>query len=79
MIELVISEPTIEDFFNHSEDEILKALRFIVDNNIQDYKTYQDSIELTNEQKEKLNLRIISFHKNRTIGKSWNEIKNSLN
>jgi len=37
MIQLSIEEPKIEKFFNSSKDEIMKALRFIVDNDINDF------------------------------------------
>ena len=37
MIELSIEEPKIEKFFNSSKDEIIKALKFIVDNDIHDF------------------------------------------
>lgn len=78
MIELSIQEPKIEQFFNNSKDEILKALRFIVDNNIKDFKINQKTLELSNEQKKELNSRISSFHDNPSVGHSWDEIKNNL-
>lgn len=34
--------------------------------------------ELSAEQKEELSSRIESYHNDRSIGKSWSEIKNSL-
>jgi len=78
MIHLSIQEPKIEQFFNSSKDEILKALQFIVDNNIQEYKIDKNDLELSSEQIKELNSRIASFHNNRNIGKSWNEIKNHI-
>jgi putative addiction module component (TIGR02574 family) len=71
MIQLAIQEPKIEQFFNHSKDEIIKALRFIVDNNIKDFETNQNNLELTTEQKEELDSRILSFHNDPSIARSW--------
>ena len=78
MIQVDIQEPKIEQFFNYSKDEILRALQFIVDNNIQEYKINQKDLELSALQKKELNSRIESFHNNRNIGKSWKEIKSSI-
>ena len=78
MMQLAIQEPKIEHFFNNSKDEILKALRFIVDNNIKDFGINQNNLELSIEQKEELNLRISSFHNNPSIGHSWDEVKNDI-
>ena len=78
MIQLSIQEPKIEQFFNHSTDEIIKALKFIVDNNIKDFKTNQNNLELSLEQKEELNSRISSFHNDPSIGRSWNEVKSDI-
>lgn len=75
MIQLAIQEPKIEQFFNHSKDEILKALNFIVENNIKDFNT---PLALSNEQKKELNSRLLSFHNNPEIGRSWNEIKRDI-
>ncbi len=75
MIQLAIQEPRIEQFFNHSKDEILKALNFIVENNIKDFNT---PLELSNEQKKELNSRLLSFHNNPEIGRSWDEIKKDI-
>ncbi len=77
MIQLSIEEPKIEQFFNNSKDEIIKTLRFIADNNLKDF-TNQSSYELTNEQKKELDSRIKSFHKNPSIGRTWEEIKSGL-
>jgi len=78
MIQLSIQEPKIEHFFNHSKEEIIKALKFIVDNNIKDFDIDKSTLELSFKQKEELNLRIQSFHDNPSIGHSWGEIKNSI-
>ena len=78
MIQLVIQEPKIEQFFNHSKDEIIKALKFIVDNNIKDFGTNQNNLELSTEQKEELNSRISSFHDDPSMGRSWNEVKSDI-
>jgi len=78
MIQLAIQEPKIEQFFNHSKDEIMKALKFIVDNNIKDFEKNQNNLELSSEQKKELNLRISSFHNDPSIGRSWNEIKSDI-
>jgi len=78
MIQLAIEEPKIEQFFNHSKDEIIKALKFIVDNNIKDFRTTQNDLELSPEQKEELNSRISSFHNDPSIGRSWNDVKSDI-
>ena len=77
MLQVVIKEPQIEQYFNNSENEILKALDFIVQNNIQEYKTIKNG-SLTQEQKQKLQDRIDSFASNRDIGTSWDSIKDSF-
>lgn len=78
MMQLAIQEPKIEQFFNHSKDEIIKALKFIVDNNIKYFETNKNNLELSTEQKEELNSRIASFHNDPSIGRSWNEIKSDI-
>ena len=78
MMQLAIQEPRIEQFFNNSKDEILKALRFIVDNNIKDFGINQKSLELSTEQKKELNSRISSFHNDPLMGRSWNEVKSDI-
>lgn len=75
MIRLSIQEPKIEQFFNHSQEEVIKALRFIVEHDI-DYGERSDG--LSSEQKKELSSRIESYHNNRYIGKSWSDIKGSL-
>lgn len=78
MMQLAIEEPKIEQFFHHSKDEIMKALKFIVDNNIKDFSIDSKSLELSSEQKAELDSRISSFHNDRTIGRSWEEVKSDL-
>ncbi|MDD2449113.1 MAG: addiction module protein [Sulfurimonas sp.] len=78
MIQLSIQEPKIEKFFNGSKDEIMKALKFIVDNNIHDFSQINSTSELSEEQKKELASRINSFHENRSIGRDWNDIKSDL-
>ncbi|MFZ2890710.1 hypothetical protein [Sulfuricurvum sp.] len=51
MISLSIQEPKIEHFFKHSQEEVIKALRFIVEHEI-DYGEHLD--ELSTEQKKEL-------------------------
>ena len=78
MMQLAIEEPKIEQFFHHSKDEVIKALKFIVDNNIQDFTSNNNGLELTSEQKIELDSRIESFHSDTSIGRSWNEVKSNL-
>jgi len=78
MMQIAIQEPKIEQFFNHSKDEIIRALKFIVDNNIKDFGTNQNNLELSAEQKKELNSRILSFHNNPSMGNSWNEVKSDI-
>ena len=75
MMQLSIQEPKMEQFFNHSKEEVMKALNFIVENNIKDFIISKNSLELSTEQKEELDSRIQSFHNNRSMGRSWDEIK----
>ncbi|MEN8148141.1 MAG: addiction module protein [Campylobacterota bacterium] len=78
MIHLSIEEPKIEKFFNSSKEEIIKALNFIVENDIHDFSPANNSSTLSSEQKEELNSRINSFHQDPTTGRSWDEIKDDL-
>jgi len=78
MIQIAIQEPKIEQFFNHSKDEIIKALSFIVENNITEFSTDNKNVKLSNEQRVELNDRIESFHNNPSIGCSWNDIKSNI-
>ncbi len=78
MIQLSIEEPQIEQFFNHSKEEIIKTLRFIVDNDLKDFIINKNSYDLTDKQKEVLDTRSKSFQDNRSIGRSWDEIKNNI-
>ena len=56
----------------------MSTIKFIVDNNIKDFGTNQNNLELSIEQKEELNLRISSFHNDPSIGRSWNEVKSDI-
>ena len=38
-----------------------------------------NDMELTQEQQKELSQRMDSFHKDRTIGRTWNDIKLELN
>ena len=68
MIELKIDNPEIEKFFEKNED-IIKALNFIVQNNI-DFKNYTPSWHINElEKREK------EFFKNPKNGKNWDNIK----
>ncbi len=78
MMQLLIEEPKIEQFFNHSKDEIIKALQFIVDNNVKNSTIGKSNLELSIEQKKELDIRIKSFHNNPSMGRSWNEIKSTI-
>ncbi|MCD6257981.1 MAG: hypothetical protein J7J31_00095 [Helicobacteraceae bacterium] len=78
MLQLSIEEPKIEKFFNSSTDEIMKALKFIVDNEIHDFSQINNTSELNEEQKKELGSRLSSFHKDRSIGRNWDEIKSDL-
>ena len=75
---LAIQEPKLEQYFNYSQEEVIQALEFIVDNDIKKYYTKNNNLELSNSQKEELNSRIQTFHNNRDIGKSWDKIKQNL-
>jgi len=78
MMQLLIQEPKIEQFFNHSKDEIIEALKFIVDNNITDFSINKNNLELSIKQKKELDVRIKSFHNNPSIGRSWDEVKSDI-
>ena len=78
MLQLSIEEPKIEKFFNSSTDEIMKALKFIVDNEIHDFSQINNTSELSEEQKKELGSRLSSFQKDRSIGRNWDEIKSDL-
>jgi hypothetical protein len=78
MIQLSIEEPRIEKFFNSSKDEIMKALQFLVDNDIHDFSQINNTSELSEEQKKELDSRINSFHENPSIGREWSDIKKDL-
>ena len=78
MIRLQIEEPKIEAFLINSKEEIIKALKFIADNNIQGFTRSQSEYELSKTQKKELDARLESFHKNPSMGKTWDEIKDGL-
>lgn len=78
MISLSIQEPKIEQFFNYSKEEVIKALRFIVEHDINYCEPSETSDQLSSVQKKELASRIESYHSNRSIGKTWSEIKGSL-
>lgn len=78
MIQLSITEPKLEQFFHHSKDEVLKALHFLADNNIKDFQNDNENLQLTTEQQRELESRVASFHKDPSIGRSWDEIKSEL-
>ena len=78
MIQLSIEESKIEEYFNSSKEEIMKALKFIVDNEIHDFSPINNTSELSEEQKKELSSRIDSFHKDPSMGRQWNEVKADL-
>ena len=78
MIQLSIEEPTIERFFNHSKEEIVQTLKFIAENNLRDFTASRNDYALDDEQKEILASRSRSFRSDRSIGRTWDEIKSEL-
>lgn len=78
MIQLQIEEPTIEQFFNNSKEEILNTLKFIADNNLKGFTQNQSDYELSGVQKKELSSRLESFHENPSIGRTWDEVKAGL-
>ena len=78
MIQVMIEEPKIEQFFNNSKEEILNTLKFIADNNLKGFTRDKNEYELSEIQKKELNTRMASFHNNPSIGKTWNEVKAGL-
>lgn len=78
MIQVMIEEPTIEQFFNNSKEEILNTLKFIADNNLKGFTRDKHEYKLNEIQKNELNSRIESFHNNPSMGKTWNEVKAGL-
>jgi len=78
MIQLSIQEPQIEQYFNYSQEEIINTLKFIVSNNINVFNLNKETIKLSSQQKKELDSRIASFHDNPKIGRTWNEIKQTL-
>ncbi len=78
MIQISIEEPKIEQFFNHSKEEIINTLKFIAENNLKDFMRDKYEYELSDIQKKELDLRIKSFHRNPSMGKTWAEVKAGL-
>ncbi len=78
MIQLLIEEPKIEQFFNNSKEEIINTLKFIADNNLKGFIRDKNEYELCETQKKELNSRIKSFHDNPSMGKTWDEVKAGL-
>ena len=76
MIQVAIEEPKIEAFFNHSQEEILKALRYLVNNNIKEFD--RQSSPLSKSQKQELDARIEEFYQDPTIARPWDEVKQEL-
>jgi hypothetical protein len=71
MIHLAIDEPKIEQFFNHSSDKILQALRFLANNNIKDFNT----LDITTQQLLEAQNRLSDTKQNLDICNSWEEIE----
>ena len=78
MIQLQIEEPGVEQFFNNSEEEIIKTLKFIADNDLKGFTRKQSEYELSEAQKKELNFRLESFRNNPSIGRTWDEVKAEL-
>ena len=78
MIQVMIEEPTIEQFFNNSKEEIVNTLKFIADNNLKGFTRDKYEYELSEIQKKELDSRIESFHNNPSIGRTWDEVKAGL-
>jgi len=78
MIQVLIEEPKIEQFFNNSKEEILNTLKFIADNNLKGFTRDRTEYELSETQKEELDLRMKSFHSDPSIGRTWDEVKAGL-
>ena len=76
MLQLAIKEPSIEQYFNNSSEEVMDALKFIVENQIDVSKSNHSS--LSTEHKEILAQREKEFLENPELGRSWNEIKEEL-
>lgn len=78
MIQLSIDEPAIEQFFNHSKEEIINTLKFIADNNLKDFIRDKSEYGLSEAQKKELDSRLKSFHNNPSMGRTWDEVKAGL-
>jgi len=78
MMQLMIKEPKIEQFFNNSKEEIINTLKFIADNNLKGFTRDKDEYELSEVQKKELDARMHSFHNNPSMGRTWDEVKAGL-
>jgi len=78
MIQILIEEPKIEQFFNHSKEEIMNTLKFIADNNLKGFTRDKNEYELSETQKKELDSRIKSFHSDPSMGRTWDEVKAGL-
>ena len=78
MIKISIEEPSIEQFFNNSKEEIINTLKFIAENNLKGFTKDKSDYELSKAQKLELDARIESFHNNPSIGRTWDEVKAGL-
>jgi len=78
MIQILIEEPKIEQFFNNSKEEIINTLKFIADNNLKSFTLTKEEYTLSESQKKELDSRMESFHTNPSIGRTWDEVKAGL-
>jgi len=78
MMQLMIKEPKIEQFFNNSKEEIINTLKFIADNNLKGFTRDKNEYELSEVQKKELHSRMNSFHNNPSMGRNWDEVKAGL-
>ena len=78
MIQISIEEPSIEQFFNNSKEEIINTLKFIAENNLKGFTKDKSNYELSKAQKLELDARMESFHSNPSIGRTWDEVKAGL-
>ena len=67
MTQLSTTKLKAKQLFHPSKNEV-----------IQEFQNDGESLELTTAQKKELDSRITSFHKDRTIGRSWDEIKSEI-
>ena len=78
MIKISIEEPSIEQFFNNSKEEIINTLKFIAENNLKGFTKDKSDYELSKAQKLELDARIESFHNNPSMGRTWDDVKAGL-